>query len=59
MTVGELKRQLEGLNDDDAIVVSRGNSHPSYKITHVEDSTCIGVWEIRINDFTANNFWEE
>ena len=59
MTVGELKRQLEELNDDDAIVVSRGNSHPSYKITHVEDSTCIGVWEIRINDFMTNNFWEE
>lgn len=59
MTVGELKRQLEELNDDDAIVVSRGNSHPSYKITHVEDSTSIGVWEIRINDFMTNNFWEE
>ena len=59
MTVGELKRQLEELNDDDAIVVSRGNSHPSYKITHVEDSTSISVWEIRINDFMTNNFWEE
>ena len=59
MTVGELKRQLAELNDDDAIVVTKGNSHPSYKITHIEDATSIGVWEIRIDDFITNDYWEE
>jgi len=61
MTVGELKRQLNAaeLNDEDAIVVTRGNAFPSYKITHIEDSTSIGVWEIRIDDFSTNDYWEE
>lgn len=61
MTVGALKKLLSepGLDDDDAIVVTKGNSHPSYKITHIEDATSIGVWEIRIDDFSTNDYWEE
>lgn len=59
MTVGELKKLLSELDDDDAIVVTRGNSHPSYKITHIEDATSIGVWEIRIDDFITNDYWEK
>lgn len=59
MTVGELKNLLSELDDDDAIVVTCGNSHPSYKITHIEDATSIGVWEIRIDDFITNDYWEK
>ena len=59
MTVGELKKLLSILDDDDAIVVTKGNSHPSYKITHIEDSTSVGVWEIRIDDFSTNDYWEK
>ena len=61
MTVGELKRRLDELklDDNDIVVVTQGNSYPSFKITGVEDSTCAGVWEIRFTDFETNNFWEE
>lgn len=65
MTVGELKKQLsEWGTDDDAVVVTRGNAHPSFKITHVEDSTCVGVVEIRITDFPPSddkyfNWWQD
>lgn len=58
MTVGELKKQLSEWDDNDAIVVSKGNTYPSFKITHIEDSTCVGVIEIRITNFETNNFWE-
>ena len=59
MTIGELKKQLSEWDDDNAIVVTRGNTHPSFKITHVEDSTCVGVIEIRITDFETGNYWEK
>lgn len=62
MTIGELKKQLsEQGTDDDAVIVTRGNRHPALKITHVEDSTCVGVVEIRITDFEDKNWnpWEE
>lgn len=58
MTVGELKLQLKDLPDDDAIVVTTGNRGTDYKITHIEDSTCVGVWEIRIDNFQTSDFWE-
>lgn len=59
MTVGKLKQLLKELPDNDAIVVTEGNCCPDFKITHIEDSTCIGVWEIRITDFETDNPWEE
>ena len=59
MTIGKLKELLKGLPDDDAIVVTEGNRYPDFKITHIEDSTCVGVWEIRITDFETDNPWEE
>ena len=59
MTVGKLKQLLNDLPDNNAIVVTKGNIHPDFKITHIEDSTCVGVWEIRITDFKTDNPWEE
>lgn len=59
MTVGELKQLLKDLPDNDAIVVTEGNRYPDFKITHIEDSTSVGVWEIRITDFETDNPWEE
>lgn len=56
MTVGKLKQLLKDLPDDDAIVVTKGNTNPDFKITHIEDSTSVGVWEIRITE--TNNPWE-
>jgi hypothetical protein len=59
MTVGKLKQLLEDLPDNNAIVVTEGNINPNYKITHIEDATSVGVWEIRITDFKTDNPWEE
>lgn len=59
MTKKELIKQLESLCDDDAVVISMGNSYPMFKITHVEDSTMVGVYEIRYTEFETNNPWEE
>ena len=48
--VGELRKMLEHLDDDDFITVNQTRSGlPGYhKILRVEDSTSIGFWEIRI-----------
>ena len=48
--VGELRKMLEHLDDDDFITVNQTRSGlPGYhKILCVEDSTSIGFWEIRI-----------
>ena len=59
MTVGKLKQLLKDLPDNDAIVVTEGNTNPDFKITHIEDSTSAGVWEIRITDFETDNPLEE
>lgn len=47
------------IGDNDIVVVSRGNAFPSFKITGIDDSTVVGVWEIRIDDFKTNDLWEE
>jgi hypothetical protein len=47
------------LPDNNAIVVTEGNRYPDFKITCIEDSTSVGVWEIRITEFKTNNPWEE
>lgn len=59
MTVGKLKQLLKDLPDNNAIVVTEGNTNPDFKITHIEDSTSVGMWEIRITDFETDNPWEE
>lgn len=59
MTVGKLKQLLKDLPDNNATVVTEGNCYPDFKITHIEDSTSVGVWEIRITDFETDNPWEE
>ena len=59
MTVGKLKQLLKDLPDNDAIVVTEGNRYPDFKITHIEDSISVRVWEIRITDFYTDNPWEE
>lgn len=59
MTVGKLKQLLKDLPDSNAIVVTEGNRNPDFKITHIEDATSAGVWEIRITDFETDNPWEE
>lgn len=59
MKAGKLKQLLKDIPDDDAIVVTEGNHYPDFKITHIEDSTSVGVWEIRITGFETDNPWEE
>jgi hypothetical protein len=44
----DLVKCLERIHDDDFIMVNMGgHTAPSYPITHVEDSTSVGFWEIR------------
>lgn len=48
--VGELRKMLQHLDDDDFITVNQTRSGlPGYqKILCVEDSSAIGFWEIRV-----------
>ncbi len=55
----DLKKLVEKIPDDAAVVVTRGNTNPDFKIVGVEDSTNVGVWEIRYDDFMTDNYWEE
>lgn len=48
ITVKELREMLSELRDNDFITVTKGNTHQNYRITHVEDSTSIGFYELRI-----------
>jgi predicted secreted protein len=59
MTGKELKELINGIPDNAAIVVTRGNAYKDFKIVGVEDSTSIGVYEIRYTDFETDNYWEE
>jgi predicted secreted protein len=58
MTGKELKELINGIPDNAAIVVTRGNAYKDFKIVGVEDSTSIGVYEIRYTDFETDNYWE-
>ena len=49
ITVKELKDMLNDLDDNDLICVSEGNSSKDLYISHIEDSTSIGIYEIRVN----------
>lgn len=48
ITVKELREMLSELRDNDLITVTKGNTHRNYKITHVDDSTSVGFYELRI-----------
>lgn len=50
ITVGELRKMMEYLSDDDFITVNQTRSGIAgcKRILCVEDSTAIGFWEIRI-----------
>ncbi len=48
ITVGKLRDMLKDLDDDEYITVTKGNTDVNHKITHIDDSTAFGFWEIRI-----------
>ena len=48
ITIGELRKMLEPFNDDEYITVTKGHADLNHKITHIEDSTAFGFWELRI-----------
>ena len=48
ITIGELKKMLESFDDNDYITVTKGSTDLNHKITHIEDSTGFGFWELRI-----------
>jgi hypothetical protein len=50
ITVGELRKMLEHLSDDDFITVNQTRSGIAgfKRIIRVEDCTSVGFWEIRI-----------
>lgn len=48
ITIGELKKMLEPYSDDDLITVTKGNTSPNCRISHIEDSTVCGLFELRI-----------
>ena len=50
ITVGELRKMLEHLSDEDFITVNQSKSGIAgcKRILCVEDSTAVGFWEIRI-----------
>ena len=58
MNAKELKQLIKDIPDDDAIVITRGNTSKDFKIIGVEDSTSFGIWEIRYDDFKTDNPWE-
>lgn len=56
--VRDLKEMLADLPDDDFIMVQLGgHAGESLPITHIEDSTSIGFWELRTDPNT--DFWTE
>ncbi len=48
ITVGKLREMLKDLDDDEYITVTKGTTDVNHKITHIDDSTAFGFWEIRI-----------
>ncbi len=48
ISVGELRKMLEPYSDDDFITVTTGNTSPNHRISHVEDATDCGFYELRI-----------
>lgn len=50
-----LINHLETLTQDTPIYVSLNGTDPDFTITHIEDSTSVGWYEIRIRDFKDRN----
>lgn len=48
ITVGKLREMLKDLDDDEYITVTKGNMDVNHRITHLDDSTAFGFWELRI-----------
>ena len=52
----ELIEQLKEIPDNDFIMINMGgHREPSYPITHIEDSTSAGFWELRCD--SSISFW--
>lgn len=49
ITVGKLREMLNDLDDDEYITVTKGNMDSNHRITHIDDSTAFGFWELRID----------
>lgn len=48
ITVGELRKMLSNLDDDEWITVRTFSSYEGYhRIEYVEDSTSVAFWELR------------
>lgn len=47
ITIGELRKMLEPFDDDEYITVTKGHADLNHKITHIEDCTAFGFWELR------------
>lgn len=50
-----LINHLETFTQDTPIYVSLNGTDPDFTITHIEDSTSVGWYEIRIRDFKDRN----
>lgn len=56
-TKKDLMKELEKLFDDDFIMINMGgHTKNSYPITNIEDSQCMGIWELRCD--TSIDFWD-
>lgn len=57
LTKKELIDALKKLSDSDFIMVNLdGHTKSDYPITHIEDSTSVGFWELRCD--SSISFWE-
>lgn len=53
----DLMKCLEQVGDDNLIMINLGgHAAPSYPITHIEDSTSAGFWELRCDPTV--DFWD-
>lgn len=58
-TIGDLRKAISDLDDDD-IIYAVTDKRELLDLQSVEDSTCVGFWEIRLMDCsTAYNKNEE
>lgn len=61
MTAKELKELIKDIPDDDAIIASfrhKDGRVDDFKISYVDDTTCVGVYELGLTEFETPNYWE-
>lgn len=61
MTAKELRELIKDIPDNDAIIASfchKNGQVDDFKISYVDDSTCIGVYELKLTEFETDNYWE-